>query len=85
LEGGQASAISTAVATLTAAISGNSGNAAGGNGAGNSGAGNSGAGNNGTGSSHWGNESSPGDTAGTGFPDHGSNFGHHHQFEHMWH
>jgi hypothetical protein len=85
LEGGQASAISTAVATLTAAISGNSGNAAGGtSGAGNSGAGSS-AGNSGAGSSHWGNESSPGDTGGAGFPDQGSNLGHHHQFEHMWH
>src|SRR6202035_49588 len=61
LEGGQTSAISTAVATLTAAISGNSGSTAGGTG--NSGAGSS----NGTGSSHWGNGSSPGDTGGTDF------------------
>jgi hypothetical protein len=76
LEGGQTSAISTAVATLTAAISGNSGNTAGGTG--NSGAGSS----NGTGSSHWGNGSSPGDTGGTDFSDHGSS---HHHFEHMWH
>lgn len=82
LEGGQASAISTAVATLTAAISGNSsGSATGGNGAGNSGAGNSGGAGN-----HGGNGSSPiGDTGGNDFSDHGSNFGHHHQFEHMWH
>jgi hypothetical protein len=77
LEGGQASAISTAVATLTAAISGNSGNAAGGNGAGNSGAGNSGAGSGHGDNGGW----SIGD-AGGGFSDHGS--GHHH-FEHMWH
>ena len=76
LEGGQTSAISTAVATLTAAISGNSGSTAGGTG--NSGAGSS----NGTGSSHWGNGSSPGDTGGTDFSDHGSS---HHHFEHMWH
>jgi hypothetical protein len=76
LEGGQTSAISTAVATLTAAISGNSGSTTGGTG--NSGAGSS----NGTGSSHWGNGSSPGDTGGTDFSDHGSS---HHHFEHMWH
>jgi hypothetical protein len=77
LEGGQASAISTAVATLTAAISGNSGNAAGGNGTGNSGAGNSGAGSN-----HGDNGGSSIGDIGGGFSDHGS--GHHH-FEHMWH
>jgi hypothetical protein len=80
LEGGHSSAISAAVATLTAAISGNSGSAAGGNGAGNSGAGSSGAG-----SGQGSNGSSPpiGDTGGNEFSDHG--FGHHHQFEHMWH
>jgi hypothetical protein len=77
LEGGQASAISTAVATLTAAISGNSGNTAGGNGTGNSGAGNSGAGSN-----HGDNGGSSIGDIGGGFSDHGS--GHHH-FEHMWH
>ena len=77
LEGGQASAISTAVATLTAAISGNSGNSAGGNGTGNSGAGNSGAGSN-----HGDNGGSSIGDIGGGFSDHGS--GHHH-FEHMWH
>ena len=71
LEGGQTSAIGTAVATLTAAISGNSGNPAGSS---------SGS------SSPGGNEGTPViDTGGAGFSDHSSNFGHHHQFEHMWH
>jgi hypothetical protein len=79
LEGGHSSAISAAVATLTAAISGNSGSAAGGGGAGNSGAGSSGAG-----GMQGSNGSSPiGETGGNEFSDHG--FGHHHQFEHMWH
>jgi hypothetical protein len=71
LEGGQTSAISTAVATLTAAITGSSGNTAG---------------NSNAGSGHGGTESSFGmDTGSAGFPDQGSSFGHHHQFEHMWH
>ena len=76
LEGGHSSAISAAVATLTAAISGNSGSAAGGNCAG---------GSSGAGGSQGSNGSSPpiGDTGGNEFSDHG--FGHHHQFEHMWH
>jgi hypothetical protein len=74
LEGGQSGAISTAIATLTSAISGNSGNSVG-----------SSAGSGSTGGGQGGNGSSPVDTGGAGFTDHGSNFGHGHHFEHMWH
>jgi hypothetical protein len=70
LEGGHSNTINAAIATLTAAITGNSGNTAG---------------NSGAGSSQGGNESSPVDTGHTGIFDHGSNFGHGHHFEHMWH
>jgi hypothetical protein len=74
LEGGHASAIGSAIATLTAAIGGNSGNS--GNAAGGASAG----------SSPGSNGSPPVmDTGSTDFTDHGSNFGHSHHFEHMWH
>jgi len=79
LEGGQTSAISAAVAALTAAIGGNSGNAGNIGNTGNSNASGS------SGSSHGGDSLPIVDTGSAAFSDHGSNFGHHHQFEHMWH
>ena len=76
LEGGQTSAVSTAIATLTAAITGNS----------SSGTGNSSAGTGSAGNNHGVNDgSSAADTGAAGIPDQFANLGHHHHFEHMWH
>jgi hypothetical protein len=76
LEGGQSSAISSAIATLTAAITGTNGTG--------STTTTSTSGNTGSSSNHG---SSGADTGGAGAADHGSHFGHDggHHFEHMWH